>query len=344
MKYQFDESMKEVLKIQKGGSDALNRKIFHHSSATEKNRHRTYFYPGRFVACALAAVMVLLTGGIGISYAAGVKPVQVILDRFSKRDESVIDKKEHKGTAGQENNHKLTMNEYYLDAFGNAYMAFSVTKQDGSKEKDLAFGTDLKAYYTDAEKNETKEFSGHEIRPIYSEQMNSFDGIQVSLDGAQCLANGCKLVIEMGREKFTFSDIKVTQPHYYEWESPEGSIFLSSAGMTADTDTKLCDYIDSTIGEEDAYATVVYKDGHQDTLQLSAYYGVEDAVNDDLWRASIRFSPYTELEKHLKEGWTWEEVKDEWKYNFSTYIFKLDEISTIQMGDIVLDVSKASYH
>ena len=88
----------------------MNRKIFHHGSAAEKNRHRTYFYPGRFAICTLAAVMVLLTGGIGISYAAGVKPVQVVLDRFSKRDENVINKKEHQGTTPQENNHKLTMN------------------------------------------------------------------------------------------------------------------------------------------------------------------------------------------------------------------------------------------
>ena len=64
--------------------------------------------------------------------------------------------------------------------------------------------------------------------------------------------------------------------------------------MVADTNTRLCDYIDSIIGTDDTdkFATVIYKDGHQDTLQLSAYDGTD---YDDLWKASIQFSPYTEL-------------------------------------------------
>ena len=147
----------------------------------------------------------------------------------------------------------------------------------------------------------------------------------------------------MGTESFTFSDIEVTQPHYYEWESPEGSVFLSSVGLIADDNKKNCDYIDSIIGTEkdtEAIATVVYKDGHQDSLQLSHFCGVADNSSNS---AVIQFSPWTELQKHLNEGWTWEEVKDEWKYNFSIYTFKLDEISTLQIGDIVLDVTKASY-
>ena len=344
MKYQYEESMKEVLKIQKGGSDALNRKIFQHASATEKNQHRTYFYPGRSVACALIAIVVLLTGGIGISYAAGVNPVQTVLDFFTKRDESVINKNEQKGTARQDSDHKLTMNEYYLDALGNGYMAFSLTKKDGGKEEDLAFGTTLKAYYTDTEKNTTKEFVSYDIEPVYSEQRNSIDGIQLSFYGTSFPADDSEIVIEMGAESFTFSDIEVTQPHYYEWESPEGSVFLSGVGLIADDNTETCDYIESIIGTEKdtkAIATVVYKDGHQDSLQLYLFCGDGDNSSNS---AVIQFSPWTELQKHLEEGWTWEEVKDEWKYNFSIYTFNLDEISTLQIGDIVLDVTKASYH
>lgn len=342
MKYQFEESMKEVLKIQKGESDALNRKIFHHASATETNRHGTYFYPGRFAICTLTAITVLLIGGIGISYAAGVKPVQVVLEHFSKRDESVINKNEHKGTTRQKNEHELTLNEYYLDALGNGYMAFSLTKKDGGKEKDLTFGRELKAYYTtDAEKNKTQEFYNYDIQPVYSKQQTSIDGIQLSFYGTRFLADGGEIVIEIGKEKFTFSDTRVTQSHYYEWESPEGSIFLSNVGMIVDVNTKLYDYFNGSLDTMDfqKVATVVYKDGHQDSLKLSHFLG----TGDDYTRVSMQFSPYTDLENHI-EGRTWEEVEDEWNYNLSTYIFNLEEISIIQIGDIVLDVTEASYH
>ncbi len=344
MKYQYEESMKEVLKIRKGGADALNRKIFQHAFDTEEKQHRTYFYPGRSVACALIAIVVLLTGSIGISYAAGVKPVQIILDHFTKRDESFINKNEHKGTAHQDTKHKLTMNEHYLDALGNGYMAFSLTKGDGSKEKDLAFGTALKAYYGDTEKNTLKEFASYDIEPVYSEQQNSLDGIQLSFYGTQFLAAGDEIVIKMGEESFTFSDIEVTQPHYYEWKSTEGSVFLSSVGLIAGGNTKTCKAISDIIGTEkdtESIATIVYQDGHQDSLQLSHFCGDEDDTSNS---AVIQFSPWTELQKHLEEGWTWEEVKDEWKYNFSIYTFELDEISKLQIGDIVLDVTKADYH
>ncbi|MDE6853017.1 MAG: hypothetical protein K2J67_11145, partial [Lachnospiraceae bacterium] len=197
--------------------------------------------------------------------------------------------------------------------------------------------------YTDTEKNTTKEFASYEIKPVYSEQRDSLDGIQLSFYGTQFPADGGEIVINVGKETFTFSDIKTTQPHYYEWESPEGSVFLSSVGLTADGNTKVCNDISDIIGTEkdtEAIATVVYQDGHQDSLQLSQFCGVEDNNRNS---AVIQFSPWTELQKHLEEGWTWEKVKEEWKYNFSIYTFALDEIRKLQIGDIVLDVEDASY-
>lgn len=236
------------------------------------------------------------------------------------------------------------MNEHYLDALGNGYMAFSLTKKDGGKEKDLAFGTNLEAYYTDTQKNISKEFVSYDIEPVYSKQQNSLDGIQLSFYGTQFPADGGEILIKIGKESFTFPDIKVTQPHYYEWKSPEGSVFLSNVGLIADGDTKTCMYIGSTIGTDkdtEKIANVVYKDGQQESLQLSYFCGVEDNSAN---RAVIQFSPWTELQKHLREGRSWEEVEDEWERNFSIYTFKLDEISTIQIGDIVLDAKKAIYH
>lgn len=351
MKYQFEESMKEVLRTKKGTSDALNRKIFKDASATEKSQPKTYFYPGRSAACAaIVIVAVLLTGGIGISYAAGVKPVQTILDRFTKLDKDVMQKEELSSTAQHNTNHKLTLDEHYLDALGNGYMAFSLTKQDGTKEKDLAYGNKIKAFYTDTEKKTTTEFACYDIEPVYSKQMKSIDGIKLSFYGTQFPADGGEILIKMGqtgKETFTFSDIKVTQPHYYEWKSPEGSVFLSSVGMIAEGNTKVCNAISDTIGTEDteAIATLVYQNGHQDSLQLSMYCGDGD---DSTNNAVIQFSPWTELQKHLEEyqkaGKSVLELMDEWDYNFSIYTFELDKIWRLQIGDTVLDVKEASYH
>ena len=344
MKYQYEESMKEILRTKKGTSDALNQKIFKGVSATEDSQHRAYFYPGRSAACAaIAIIAVLLTSGIGISYAAGVKPVKTILDQFTKREERVISKSTRQGKSTQATGHNLTMNEHYLDSLGNGYVAFSVTKKDGGKERDLAVGNKVKASYTDTKKNTTKEFASYEIDPVYSEQRDSLDGIRLSFYGTLFPADGGEIVIQMGKETFTFSDIKVTQPHYYEWKSPEGSVFLSSVGMIAKGNTKVCTDISDTIGEEDpeAIATVVYKDGHEDSLQLSGFFGAED-------NTVIQFSPWTELQKHLKEymedGRSVLELKDEWNYNYSIYTFELDKISSLQICGNVLDIKEASYH
>lgn len=343
MKYKFEESMKEVFRTKIGTSDALNQKIFKQVSAVEKRQGRTYFYPGTSLACALIAIMILLTGGIGVSYAAGVKPVQTALDLFTKRDERVINKEKQKGKASQDTSHKLTMNEHYLDVLGNGYMAFSLTKQDGGREKDLAFGNKLKAFYRNPQDNTTKEFASYGIDPVYSKQMKSIDGIKLSFYGTQFPADGGEIIIQMGRERFTFPDIKVSQPHYYEWKSPEGSVFLSSVGLIAGGNTKVCNAISDIIGTEkdtEAIATVIYEDGHQDSLQLSHFGGVEDDSSNN---AVIQFSPWTELQKHLEEGKTWEEVEEELDYNFSIYTFELDKISKLQIGDIVLNVGDADY-
>ena len=77
------------------------------------------------------------------------------------------------------------------------------------------------------------------------------------------------------------------------------------------------------------------------SLQLNNFCGVE---NDRPNSAVIQFSPWTELQKHLEEGKSWEEVEDEWNYNFSIYTFELDKISKLQIGDIILDVKEADYH
>lgn len=344
MKYQYEESIKKVFRTKNGTSDALNQKIFNHVPTVEKKQGRTYFYPSRSVACALIAIVILLTGGIGVSYAAGVKPVQTVLDLFAKRDERVINKEDQKGKAWQDTSHKLTMNEHYLDVLGNGYMAFSLTKQDGGKERDLAWGNKLKAFYRNTQDNTTKEFASYGIDPVYSEQMKSIDGIKLSFYGTQFPADGGEIIIQMGRERFTFPDIKVSQPHYYEWKSPEGSVFLSSVGLIAEGNTKVCNGISDTIGTDkdtEAIATVIYQDGHQDSLQLSLFCGVEDDSSNN---AVIQFSPWTELQKHLEEGKSWEEVEEEWNYNFSIYTFELDKISKLQIGNIILDVGEAVYH
>lgn len=339
MKYQYEDNIKEVLKIQKEVSDELNQKIFGNLSAAEKNVNKTYFYLRKSVTCALMTIVVFLFGGIGISYAAGVKPVRTILDQFTQKNENDINKDTLEGTTLQAPKHKLDMSEHYLDNLGYGYMAFSLSTNDGERESNIALGDSLEAYYTDAD-HKRKEFVSYEISPVYSEGREYFDGVQLSFYGSQFMADNEDIVIKIEEEIFKFSDINITQPHYYEWISPEGNVYLSGVGLLAAPDTPVENYISSLIGTDKdtgQIATVTYKDGHQECLQLNAFCGGERS------ETVIQFSPWTQLQKHLEEGLTWEEVEEEWKYNFSIYTFALDEVSKLQIGDIVLDVAEASY-
>lgn len=335
MKYDYEESMKEALKVRKGVSKELNREIL---MQDEGEKHVTYFPARKFATCAAIAV-IFLVGSMGVSYAAGVKPIKVVIDYFSQRDESVINKVEVDGTIPNTLEHQLTLNEYYLDVLGTGEMTFSLLKKDGTRQLNTRYS--MKAYYY--KNNDTKtEFEGYGINEIFSESRQYIDGVRLEFSGSDF--KGGDIVIEIGKEIFTFTDIEVTQPHYLEWKTKKGSVYLSGAGMLAENDTEVCNYIDNLIGKDTGeIATVCYKDGKQVSLQLSEYSGNHNSIGGE-YAAVIHFSPHTELQKHLKEGWTWEEVKEEWKYNFSTYTFALDEISKLQIGDITLDVEDAQYH
>lgn len=340
MKYQYEDSIKEVLKVQKGVSEECNRKIFENASAAEKSGHKTYFYLGKPVVCALTAFVVLLSGGIGIAYAAGVKPVRTVLDQFTHRYENDISKDAIEGIASRGTRHKLELSEYYLDALGYGYMTFSLTTVNGEREWNTALGNSLEAYYIDADQKKQK-FGSYGVNPIDSKDRKYIDGIRLEFYGSKFQEGKDEIVIKMWDETFTFSDIRVTQPHYYEWTSPEGKIYLSGVGLLAEGNTPLQSYISGLIGtdkDSGQMATITYKDGHHELLQLNSYCGGE---RDG---AVIQFSPWTQLQKHLEEKWTWEEIEEEWKYNCSIYTFALDEISKLQFGDIVLDVAEASYH
>ena len=336
MKYDYEESMKEALKVRKGVSKELNREIL---MQDEGENHVTYFPMRKFATCA-AIVAIFLVGSMGVSYAAGVKPIKVVLDYFSQRDESVINKVEVDGTMPNTIEHQLTLNEYYLDALGNGEMTFSLLKKDGTRQLNTRYS--MKAYYY--KNNDTKtEFEGYGIKEVFSESRQYIDGVCLSFSGSDF--KGGDIVIEIGKEIFTFADIEVTQPHYLEWKTKKGSVYLSGAGMLADGETEVNRYISNLIGTEKdtgEIATVCYKDGKQVSLQLLEASGGHNSISEEA--DVIHFSPYTELQKHLEEGWTWEQVKEEWKYNFSTYTFDLDEISKLQIGDITLDVEDAEYY
>lgn len=334
MKYDYEESMKEALKVRKGVSKELNQQILK-QAGTEKQA--SCFPVRKFAACA-AIVAIFLVGSVGVSYAAGVKPIKIVLDYFSQRDESVINKVEVAGTEPKTVGHQLTLSEYYLDALGNGYMAFSLMNKDGERQKNTTYS--MEAYYM---KNDEKvEFKNYKILPVYSESKQYLDGVCLSFVGSEF--KGEEIVIEIDRERFTFTGIEVTQPHYLEWKTKKGSVYLSGVGMLAEDNTEVEKYISNLIGtpkDTEDIATVYYKDGKQVPLQLSLFCGNDDAASKD---AVIQFSPYTQLQKHLEEGQKWEELEEEWKYHFSTYTFTLDEISKLQIGDITLDVEAAQYH
>lgn len=343
MKYDYEESMKETLKVRKGISKELNREIL---KQDESEKQVTYFPARKFAACAAIAV-IFLVGSMGVSYAAGVKPIKVVIDYFSQRDESVINKVEVDGTIPNTLEHQLTLNEYYLDALGYGEMTFSLLKKDGTRQLNTTYP--MKAYYYTA--NDTKiEFEGYGVNPIYSEvpERKYIDGVRLEFSGSDF--KGGEIVIEIGKEIFSFTDIEVTQPHYLEWKTKKGSVYLSGAGMLADYTTEVDGYISNMIGTEKdtgEIATVCYKDGKQVSLQLSEASGGHNSISEDA--DVIKFSPYTEFQKHIKkhveEGREWnEEIEEEMKYNFSTYIFDLDEISKLQIGEITLDVEDAEYH
>lgn len=342
MKYDYEENMKEALKVRKGISKELNREIL---MQDEGEKHVTYFSVRKFAACAAFAV-IFLVGGVGVSYAAGVKPIKVVIDYFSQRDERVINKVEEDGTLPDTAEHQLTLNEYYLDALGYGDMTFSLMKKDGTRQLNTAYP--MKAYYYTA--NDTKiEFEGYGVNPIYSEapERKYIDGVRLEFSGSNF--KGGDIVIEIGKEIFSFTDIEVTQPHYLEWKTKKGSVYLSGVGMLADGETEVCNYISNLIDTDkdtEKIGMVCYKDGKQVPLQLLGFSGSHCSIGEDA--AKIEFSPYTEFQKHIKEyveGREWdEEIEEEMKYNFSTYTFDLDEISKLQIGDITLDVKDAEYH
>lgn len=334
MKYNYEESMKEAMKVRRGVSKEINQEIL---KQVGREKYITYFSVRKFATCA-AIVAIFLMGTMGVSYAAGGKPIRVLLDYFSHRDESVIEKVEVDGTEPKTIEHKLTLNEYYLDALGNGEMTFSLMKKDGTRQLNTTYS--MKAYYI---KNEAKvEFKNYGIHPVFSESKQYLDGVRLSFVGSEF--KGEEIVIEIGRESFTFAGIEVTQPHYLEWKTEKGNVYLSGVGMLAEDNTDVERYISNLIGtpeDTEGIATVFYKDGKQVPLQLLLFSGNDKETSKD---AVIQFSPYTQLQKHLEEGQKWEELEEEWNYNFSTYTFTLDEISKLQIGDITLDVDTAQYH
>lgn len=117
---------------------------------------------------------------------------------------------------------------------------------------------------------------------------------QKQKDGTGCIAGGVsgifrksrgcgstdrkeEIVIEIDRERFTFTGIEVTQPHSFEWKTQKESVYLSGVGMLAEDNTEVEEYISNLIGtpkDTEDIATVYYKDGKQVSWQLSFPWGI----------------------------------------------------------------------
>lgn len=292
-------------------------------------------------AALYAAVMgvVLIVGGIGISYATGMKPVKTMIDDFHQRDEKVILQMSEKADTEKETEHRVVLDEYYLDGLGNGYMTFSIMRREGSREEQ--WNKRLEAYYV--QDGVAKKFEEYSVEPIISEDLKYMLGIQLTFQSDNFIKYSDSVKIQFADDGYTFKNIKVTQSHYYEWHTSKGSVRLGSVGMLAESGTKADKEIGRLIDVEkatDGVVTVRYKDGSKKRLQIKTFYGSQSRESD----AVIQFSPYTKLEKHLKEGKDWEDVKKEWKDNFSVYMFQLDKISSLTIGKVVLNIKDAEYH
>lgn len=306
------------------------------SRAGREKRFRTV----RRVALYAAALgVVLLAGGIGVAYATGMKPIKTVIDDFSRRDEKVIRQMSEKADTEEKAEHQVVLDEYYLDGLGNGYMTFSIMRKDGNREEQ--WDKRLEAYYV--QDGIPKKFEEYDIKPVTSEDMKYMAGIQLTFQSDNFIKYSDSVKIQFADGYYTFKDIKVTQNHYYEWHTSEGSIRLGSVGMLAESGTKADKEIGRLIATEKATDGVVkvrYKDGSKKLLQIKAFYGSQSRESD----AVIQFSPYTKLEKHLNEGKDWEKVKNEWKDNFSVYMFRLDKIASLTIGKVVLKTKDAEYH
>lgn len=337
MKYDYEESMKKMFRTTNLPREDLNQRILEESRKISRNKSKKYFVIRKSVIYAALAVMVIFLCGVGVSYASGISPIRVAIDIFTQRDESAIEKVEKDGSTQDGATHQLILDEYYLDVLGNGYMTFSFMRSDGSKETQLSYLLD--AYYIEAENGLTKKFSSYNIRSIYSEHNRYLTGFQLSFEGSSFIETGESIVIKVGSDSFTFSDLKVSQSHYYVWKFDEGSVYLSGSGLKLEGNTEVKQYFIDSLEKTGKIAVITYKDGRKDDLQLNLYCG-----HDERNAALVQFSPCTQLEKHIREGWTWEQLKEEWKYNFSLYMFDLEEVSGLELGDIKLDIENAEYH
>ena len=336
MKYDYEESMKKVFRTANPPREDLNQRILEGSRKIIRNKNKKYFVIRKFVVYVALAVITILLCGVGATYASRISPIRIVIDIFTQRDESAIEKVEKDGTTQEEAKHQLILDEYYLDILGNGYMTFSLMRSDGSKETQLSYLLD--AYYIEGKNGLTKRFSNYDIRSIYSGHNRYLSGIQLSFEGSSFIETGESIVIKVGSDDFTFSDLGITQPHYYEWKFDEGSVYLSGSGLKVESNTEVKQYLSDSVEKTGKIAVITYKDGRKDDLQLNLYCEIYDNA------ALVQFSPCTQLEEHIREGWIWDQLKAEWKYNFSLYMFDLEQVSMLEMGNIKLDIENAEYH
>lgn len=291
-------------------------------------------------AWAAAVTLLAIAGGMSVSYATGIGPAKTVLQRFSDRDNQVIKEKEETGRSEgkKELKYQICMDECYLDRLGNGYITFSIMKSDGARVKpdDLH----LNAFFI---RNGVKQnFYKYEFRSILSEDQKYMDGILLEFNSEAFVKAQEALVIRCQSQDYTFQEVEVTQPHYYKWNTEKGIVKLSSVGMWLQNNTDVAEEITKHLASEnsgDEIASVQYRDGSKKKLWLNAFFGDENSESKD---ATVQFSPCTKLEEHLRRGESGAEIEAEWDYHYSIYLFNLDQLSSVTVGETTLYTKDAT--
>lgn len=310
-----------------------------------KQQRSTSFHWKTAVAACLAGV-ILSVGGMTLGGSAGIGPLKGFYQNFSGKVKpkicpNPIAISEYPEKTDQ-HKYKVSLQSYYLDNLGIGQFLFVLqTKDQSNLQDDSMQKIELRYEHNGV----VKKLSGAECK-MRSEALKGTDpastGIHMSFAAPEQFDSKTDtLLLIVDGETYRFNDLTVTSDQVVTWQDSGKDIKMTQLGMLVPDQTKLDQYLSSTIGTNaddagKAIGTVYYKDGSQEDIYMSSYQGC--ALDDT---AIVQFSPVTDLQDKLQQKLSWEQVENIWYKNYSNYIFSLDDIDKVTFGNITFKISDA---
>ncbi len=302
----------------------------------KQKRQNGRYYSWKRIAVACSCILLAGVGGMALGGARGVGPMAGFYRSFSSTPSIEESEQTVKGK------YQVSLESYYLDELGIGQFLFSVEARDGEKEVGEYILDEASIKY--AQDGSVKSFSssGSTLStPLIRGDGGKKHGILMEAEMPNSFEFGKDAIIFcIGKEEYSFEDIKITSHEKLHLGDDEGKVQLSELGMLVESQSAIDEYLGDTIDNDkyDAYqpvAKVFYKDGTCEEVYMKSYQGCEKEGY-----TMVQFSPSTDLYQRLKEGENMEEAEFDrlWEYTFSFYRFRLEELEKITFGDISLEV------